>query len=326
MVRVFTLLLCILTALNGAVFVSAMAADKSQNLSGKDGYADENVAVVIKREGASKTVKHLGGIIEVPLAAHRIVTLHNSFSEALIALGLTPIGAVERQQGAADQLKNALINTPSVGDQNSPDYEKILTLQPDLILAVSDVSSQNKDILQAIAPVIELREPDLDWRPWLQGLANVLERQDDAEKLIEAYNERAEKLREKLQANHKNETVLLMRVRQKDIRIYGTGRRSGPVLYRDLKLTPHRLVPIGKNYEAISNELIGQMDANRIFLMVEDAERLGNIEKTALWQGLPAVKSGQVYKVNIEPWNQSSGPISASVILDDVAQAFGLND
>ncbi|MFK4825592.1 ABC transporter substrate-binding protein [Paenochrobactrum sp. BZR 588] len=323
MVRVLSLTICILTALHGAVSVSALAADKVQNQIATD---DANLAVVLTRDDKIKHVKHLDGISEVPLAAKRIVALHNSFSESLIALGMAPAGAVERPQGAPVQLKAAMTETISVGDQSNPDYEKILILQPDLILSVGDVHSQNIDLLKAIAPVVSLREPEEDWRPWLIGLGDVLERQSQAEKLIDDYNQRVEKLRLTLLVEHKDETVLLMRVRQKDIRIYGTERRSGPVLYRDLQLTPHRLVPVGKNYEAISNELIGQMDADRIFLMVEDAERLGNIEKTALWQGLPAVKAGRVYKVNIEPWNQSSGPISASVIVDDVARAFGLTE
>lgn len=319
MVRVLSLIIFILTALNGAVFMSAKAGEKAAA-------ASDNLAVVLKHDDKIKTVQHLDGVSDVPFAAKRIVALHNSYSEALVALGITPVGAVERPQGAADQLKNALSETPSIGDQSSPDYEKILSLQPDLILSVGDVHSQNNDLLQAIAPVISLREPDQDWRPWLLGLGAVLERQEQAQKLVDDYNQRAEGLREKLHADYKDETVLLMRVRQKDIRVYGTGRRSGPVLYRDLQLTPHALVPMGKNYEAISNELIGKMDADRIFLMVEDAARLGNIEKTALWQSLPAVKAGHVYKVNIEPWNQSSGPISAGIIMDDVARAFGFAD
>lgn len=107
----------------------------------------------------------------------------------------------------------------------------------------------------------------------------MLDRETQVDTLITTYEQRVAKLRQILQAQHSDETVLLLRVRQKDIWIYGVGRRSGPVLYEQLALTPHRRVPLNKNYEAISNELIGQMDADRIFLMVKDAGRLGSIEK-----------------------------------------------
>jgi hypothetical protein len=30
--------------------------------------------------------------------------------------------------------------------------------------------------------------------------------------------------------------------------------------------------------------------------------------------------------VNIEPWNQSSGPLSSGIIIDDIASAFGIRE
>lgn len=325
MVTRLSLLFCLLAALLSAASVpfAAQAQDKQRAVTE---VTDDNRVQIISSNAATQVVQHLEGQSEVRLRPARIVTLHNSYTEALIALGIVPVGAVERPQGAAAQLKNALHATPSVGDQSSPDYEAILALQPDLILSVGEVHGQNYELLSAIAPTIVLREPEKDWRGWLKALAIVLDRETQADTHIAAYEQRVAKLRQIFQAQHSDETVLLLRVRQKDIRIYGAGRRSGPVLYEQLALTPHRLVPLNKNYEAISNELIGQMDANRIFLMVEDAGRLGSIEKSQLWKSLPAVQSGHVYKVNIEPWNQSSGPLSSGIIIDDIASAFGIRE
>lgn len=288
--------------------------------------AADNVALIVSRNTESQRVQHLGGQTDVALHPLRIVSLHNVFSEALTALDVVPLGAVERPEGAAIQLKSALVDTHSVGDPGNPDYEAILALQPDLILSAGEAHGQNYDLLQAIAPTVVLHEPDADWRPWFIGLAAMLDRSAKAQNVIASYDQKAGKIRQQLQQLHAGETVLLLRVRQKDIRIYGTGRRAGPVLYKDLQITPHRLVPVDQNYQPISNELIAQMDADRIFLMVEDEEKLGNVEKSMLWQSLPAVKAGNVYRVNIQPWNQSSGPLSAGIILDDVAAAFGLRE
>lgn len=325
MVTRLSLLFCLLAALLSAVSVPvvAQAQDKLRAVTGQ---TDDNTVQIISRNAATQIVQHLTGQSEVRLRPARIVALHNSYTEALIGLGIVPAGAVERPQGAAAQLKDALLTTPSVGDQSSPDYEAILALQPDLILSVGEVHGQNYELLSAIAPTIVLREPDKDWRDWLKALAVVLGREMQADTRITAYDQRVAKIRETLKAQYSTETVLLLRVRQKDIRIYGAGRRSGPVLYEELQLKPHRLVPLDKNYEAISNELIGQLDADRIFLMVEDAGRLGSIEKSQLWKSLPAVRAGHVYKVNIEPWNQSSGPLSSGIIIDDVAAAFGIRE
>lgn len=278
MVTRLSLLFCLLAALLSAasVPVVAQAQDKQRAVTVQTG---DNRVQIISRNTATQIVQHLAGQSEVRLRPARIVTLHNSYTEALIALGIVPVGAVERPHGVAVQLKDALLTTPSVGDQSSPDYEAILALQPDLILSVGEVHGQNYELLSAIAPTLVLREPDKDWRDWFKALAGVLDRETQADTLIATYEQRVTKLRQILRAQHSDETVLLLRVRQKDIRIYGAGRRSGPVLYEQLALTPHRRVPLNKNYEAISNELIGQMDADRIFLMVKDAGRLGSIEK-----------------------------------------------
>lgn len=288
--------------------------------------AADNVALIVSRNAETQRVQHLGGQTDVALHPLRIVSLHNVFSEALTALDIVPLGAVERPEGAVIQLKSALADTHSVGNPGNPDYEAILALQPDLILSAGEAYGQNYDLLQAIAPTIVLHEPDADWRPWFNGLAAIFDRSAKAQAVIASYDQKADKIRQQLQQSHADETVLLLRVRQKDIRVYGTGRRAGPVLYNDLQMTPHRLVPIDQNYQPISSELIAQMDADRIFLMVEDEEKLGNVEKSTLWQSLPAVKAGRVYRVNIQPWNQSSGPLSAGIILDDVAAAFGLHE
>ena len=94
------------------------------------------------------------------------------------------------------------------------------------------------------------------------------------------------------------------------------------MLYTDLGLTPHAMVPLGEDHQEISFENIPELTADHIFIMVEDEAKMTEVEQSDLWQRLPAVAAGHVYKVNIEPWNQSVGPISFSVIIDDVTAAL----
>lgn len=307
-----------------AFFSAAMLISFAHSASIKSVSADENRAKIVSRNDKTIVVGHLAGQTEMIARPLRIVSLHNVYSEALVALDIVPVGTVERPEGAVVQLKSALAEVRSVGEQSNPDYEAILALKPYLILSVGDVHGQNYELLSAIAPTIVLHEPDADWRPWLLALAEVVDRTEQARSVIATFDQRVETIGAQLQKSFADETVLLLRVRQKDIRVYGMGRRAGPLLYKALGLKPHKLVPVDQNYQPISNEVIAEMDADRIFLMVEDEEKLGNVEKSQLWQALPAVKAGHVYRVNIQPWNQSTGPISASVILDDVAAAFGI--
>lgn len=111
-------------------------------------------------------------------------------------------------------------------------------------------------------------------------------------------------------------------MREKDIRVYGGARRAGPVLFEDLGLTPHESVALDDDHTEISMENILSLTADHIFLMVEDEAKMSVIESSELWQRLPAVAAGHVYRVNIEPWNQSVGPISFGVVIDAVQSAL----
>ena len=280
------------------------------------------VAQVISSTPTTRLVEHAAGQTEVPAAPQRIVTLHNVFAEALVAMGLSPIGSVDRPSGMPSQLSDAMTGTQTVGSHSEPDLERVLTLEPDLILAQQSQQGENYARLGEIAPTLLLDEPEQDWRDWYRGLGDALGQADAAAAAIAAYDEKAAATRAELAARRAGETVLLLRVREKDMRVYGGARRSGPVLYLDLGLTPHATVPLEEDHQEISFENLPELTADHIFIMVEDADKMTTIEQSDLWQRLPAVQAGHVYKVNIEPWNQSVGPISFGVIIDDVRAAL----
>lgn len=280
------------------------------------------IAQTISSTADGRLVKHAMGQTEIPLAPERIVTLHNVFAEALVVMGLSPIGSVDRPSGMPTQLLESLAGTISVGLHSDPNFELVLTLEPELILAQEAQQGDNYERLSAIAPTLLLNEPDNEWREWYHGLGEALGRTEEVDAAITAYDDRAAATRAVLAEERGDETVLLLRVREKDIRVYGGARRSGPVLFNDLGLTPHEMVPLDDDHTEISAENIPWLTADHIFLMVEDVDRMTSIEQSELWQRLPAVQAGQVYPVNIEPWNQSVGPVSFSVIIDDVEAAL----
>ncbi|MFC5385617.1 iron-siderophore ABC transporter substrate-binding protein [Aquamicrobium segne] len=256
----------------------------------------------------------------MPASPVRVVALHTIFAEAMLVCGIVPVGTVVHGQAIPRHLKAELRDAVSVGQSSAPDFEAILGLAPDLILATPTAQRDSYPLLQAIAPTVLLEEPGANWREWLRAVGVMTGCQEQSDKAIAAYDKRALEIRERLQASHAGETVLLLRVRDKHIRIYGGARRSGPVLFHDLGLTPHSLVPMAENNLVISNEIIPQLTADHIFLMVEDQARMQGLRDTVLWNALPAIRNGHVYEVDIEPWNQSNGPISFRRIIEDVAR------
>jgi iron complex transport system substrate-binding protein len=280
------------------------------------------VAQVVSTTDSGRVVQHGAGETTVPLAPTRIVTLHNVFAEALISAGLVPVGSVDRPSGMPLQLVDKLEGVQSVGNHSEPDAERVLGLAPDLILAQAKQQADNYARLSDIAPTILLDEPEKEWREWYVGFGEALGRGAQIQQVIADYEAKAATAKGELEAALGDETVLLLRVREKDMRVYGGARRSGPVLYEDLGLNAHASVPLAEDHAEISLENLTQLTADHIFLMVEDESKMSSIEDMDLWKRLPAVASGQVYRVNIEPWNQSVGPISFGVIIDDVRQAL----
>ena len=257
--------------------------------------------------------------------ARRIVALDAFFAEMLAAMGLPPVAMTMRAGGTPPpHLARALGDIASVGLHSAPDYEAVIGMRPDLIVGQAHRFSTEAGLLGAIAPTLLQNEPAGDWRSFMMDLAEGVGRRAGAAQAIAQYDRRAAGLRACLANLDHRPTVLLMRVRQKDIRIYGGPRRAGPVMYDDLGLRPHALTPRDRKHQTVSEEIIPRLDADVLLLMAEDKARMSAIEETALWRRLPAVQNGQVHRVNMAWWNRSVGPISFGRIIDDIAAVFGL--
>jgi iron complex transport system substrate-binding protein len=138
-------------------------------------------------------VDHKYGTTTIPAKPKRIVTLGLSDQDAVLALGAVPVGAVdwfkERPYGLWPWTKELWGDTPPeiVGERDDFDFEKILNLKPDLILALySGMSSQQYAELTKIAPTVGQPKGFDDYgAPWqdmtrMAGKAMGLEKEADA--------------------------------------------------------------------------------------------------------------------------------------------------
>jgi iron complex transport system substrate-binding protein len=148
------------------------------------------------------TIEHKYGSTTLSEFPERIVTVGLTDHDALIALGIVPVGTTEwfnEYPGAlwpwaSDKLNGAALPTV-VGDATAINFEGIATLQPDLILALyAGVSADDYALLSQIAPTIVQPESYVDYgMPW-QEIARVVGmavgKAEEAEALITAIDER----------------------------------------------------------------------------------------------------------------------------------------
>ena len=82
------------------------------------------------------TVEHAMGKTEVPANPKRVVILTNEGTEALLELGVKPVGAVKSWTGDPwyPHIKDKMKDVKVVGDEGQVNVETIASLQPDLII------------------------------------------------------------------------------------------------------------------------------------------------------------------------------------------------
>jgi iron complex transport system substrate-binding protein len=121
---------------------------------------------------------------------------------------------------------------------------------------------------------------------------------------------------------------MAVRITAKELRVFGTRRPMGPLLFDDLGLKPAKgveKVSKDKAFDIISQEVLPDYDADAIFVIVnreEAAEKLfKQIEGNPIWQGLKAVKSKNVYMIPDQPWLDYSA-LGSKMALDDAEKKF----
>ncbi len=288
-------------------------------------------AMLASAPAIARDVTDSMGTVTVPDAPKRIVVLTNEGTEALLALGVTPVGAANSWNGDPwwDHISDAMDGAEPVGKESAVNLELIAALEPDLILANKQRHEEIYPQLTAIAPTVMSKELRGDWKINFRLYAEALGKEQEADAAIADYDASVADLREKL-GDHLNEEVSVIRFVPGQIRIYQLDSFSG-VLLKDIGF--HR--PANQNVEEFAirtgKESIPDMDGDRIFYFTYDTGdgKGTSLEEEVLadplWQSLSAVKAGKVHQVSDAIWNTAGGILAAKLMLRDIAGIYGLD-
>ena len=278
---------------------------------------------------ATKTVDHTLGQTEIPVDPQRIVVLDaNSIFllDGVLALGIEPIG-LARCSGCikSDPFSDVVGDLPSVGTEQQPSLEKILSLKPDLILGYEWQESFYPQ-LSEIAPTVIVNPytGGNDFKRNFRQLAEILGRSDQVESVLAEYNERIQKFQQRFEEKLKTKTVSLISFFESNFHVYGPEIISYARIMSDAGI---QFIPIYKelgrdSLPNISIESLPDWDADFLFveLYYEDSlEELESVFKQPLWSTLNAVRNDQVYIMTEYP---SGGPIGATQFIDDLSEYF----
>jgi iron complex transport system substrate-binding protein len=285
-------------------------------------------------EEDTRVINDAFGETEVPAHPKRIVTTYDDDADHLLALGIKPVGVPtvtnrDNIDGYHPYLAEKLKGVAQVGDEawDGANYEAILALEPDLILA-GEWAEQAGDELKKIAPVA-FYQWEGDWRKRHLEIGRLVNKQEEAKKNVDEFNKRAEEVRSRLEKEGKTElkAAFIKIVSDKRIILYAEEPGDiGLMLYDWLGFQVPNGVPKDDWQRDITLEGLTAVDADILFVQVfggnEGQNAYKKISDSKVWKGLRAVREHQVYVLPEYPWSRGSGPIGFQEGLEQIVTSL----
>ncbi|WP_051217914.1 ABC transporter substrate-binding protein [Nocardioides insulae] len=276
-----------------------------------------------------------GEEVEVPADPQRVVTLHYAATQSVLDLGapLVGQGVVEEDILPEDEVEEVMAIPIVATDSSEPDLEQIAGVEPDLVLAPNTLEEEVLDQLRDVAPVyvFTLRGGDrANWTQRVDEVADALGREEEKEELATEFEAR----QSELAAEYADV------IEGKSVGVIGAFEENNFYAWGEDNMTATILLPLGFTWSAqenavvegeeepeatVSFEKIGSTvgDADILFLDSDFREQVNpfmeGLQKTTLYQDLPAVKAGHDYPGGK---NTVAGYTDANYVLDRVEDAL----
>ena len=265
----------------------------------------------------------------IPQTPKRIVTLTMPALANLIALDIQPVGIATYNAfygiAVPPYLQDKVEGIEWVGSNDQPNLEKLIQLDPDLILGLKNQHESIYEQLTQIAPTVLFELGDRShWQQLFLEIAAALDQTTAAEQLLQAYDQRVNELGEQLGEQDLQQEVSIAYVLGGDIYSEATNSFSGSIL-ADVGLGR----PPAQNQDSPNNgrlifsqERIDIIDGD-VLIVPKSGNELDRDQdefmQKPLWQTLKAVQQGRVYRVNLWDWT-GSDILAAHEMLDDLFQ------
>ncbi|WP_367715307.1 iron-siderophore ABC transporter substrate-binding protein [Nitratireductor sp. GISD-1A_MAKvit] len=275
-------------------------------------------------------IEHSMGVATVPDEPQRVVVLTNEGTEALLALGVKPVGAANSWNGDPwyHHISEKMSGVEPVGKESAVNLELIAALEPDLILGTRIRHEAIYEQLSAIAPTVISERLRGDWRENFELWAKAVNKAEEGENVLSDFDASVQSLSDAL-GNRVNEKVSVIRFMPGHIRIYQKDSFSGFILEKIGFKRPENQ-DVDSFVLKVGKESIPDMDGDRIFYFTYEpgdgeATKLSEeVLQDPLWKTLSAVKAGNVHEVDDTIWNTAGGVLAARLMLDDIARLYGL--
>ncbi|MCM3585089.1 iron-siderophore ABC transporter substrate-binding protein [Mesobacillus maritimus] len=307
------------------LFIIMMLAACGGNTDEANEQPDSNNAT----EDTSYTVENAMETVTLDKTPERVVILTNEGTEALLALGVKPVGAVQSWTGDPwyDHIASEMEGVEVVGVESQVNVEAVAALKPDLIIGNKLRQEDIYEQLSAIAPTVFAETIKGNWKENFELYAKAVNKEEEGNQILSDYDNRITELKTALGEELKKE-ISMVRFVAGDVRIYHKDSFSGVILDQIGFARPEEQDKDDFAEKNVTKERIPAMDGDVLFYFtyeVGDGEAT-ELEKEwiedLLFQNLEVVKNGEVHKVDDAIWNTAGGVIAANLMLDDIEKFF----
>lgn len=271
-------------------------------------------------------VDHAGNQITIETQPERIAVGHFAEMEYFFALGVPPVAsplAEEILEEFTVTIGEAAAHAEVVdlGDVVSPDLERLLETQPDLIIGTIGTHDDVYDQLKAIADVVMFDNAG-EWDERLRLYASLIGKEAEAEEYIASLSELMAEAKERLRP-YGDETTALFRFSGSQ-KFGAMGTRSYAFYYDKedgLGLTAPEHYP--ETWEVMDLEGLSRLDPDHLVIFEYTSvyeDRLKELEENPVWNALKAVKNDQIHFLDISA--ATNGPFAIPYAIERLVESY----
>ncbi|CAM3421521.1 iron-hydroxamate ABC transporter substrate-binding protein [Marinicrinis lubricantis] len=265
--------------------------NKAESNASNSSSAGENTS------NASDTITYQSenGPIEVPANPQRVLVL-SSFAGNVMALDVNLVG-VDSWSKNNPRFQEQLKGVEEVTDE---DLEKIIELEPDLIIGLSNI--KNVDKLKEIAPTVTYTYGKVDYLTQHLEIGKLLNKEKEAQAWVDDFKQRTQEAGEAIRAKiGEDATVTVVENFDKQLYVFGDNwGRGTEILYQEMKLNmPDKVkeMALADGYYALSAEVLPDFVGDYLIFSKYPETDFSFLE-TDTYNNMPAVKNNQVFEVD----------------------------
>ncbi|MEY8732525.1 iron-hydroxamate ABC transporter substrate-binding protein [Peribacillus frigoritolerans] len=270
-----------------------------------------------KTKSETITYQSETGPVEIPKNPKRIIALSNGPN--VLALEGNIVG-IDQWTNMNPLFQGRLKGVEVVSED---DLEKIIELEPDLIIAGSEMKNIGK--LNEIAPTVVFTWGKLDYLSQQIEIGKLLNKEKEAKEWVNDFETRAETAGKAIRAKiGEDSTVSVIENDAKEFYVFGNNYARGTeILYQamDLKM-PEKVKEkaLKSGIYVLSSEVLPEYTGDYI-IFSKNPDVVNSFVETETWKNIPAVKNDRIFEINSKA-STYSDPITLEHLLEFFEKSF----